>query len=145
LNPTNSNEDSASLVAPSYLSDFHVHHQVKPSRTLSGFQIKLAELVDEITRFGTIAKLSHITNGLWMPPLDCAQQAVNGAGSNELLYVKYRTLASADDNDVEVVLDQHLPRLQWPLARAHQAGSFFLDNICTQVFNMVSFFSELYN
>jgi hypothetical protein len=119
-----------------------VHRQKKPT-TLPDFQIKLNEFADDITKLGTIRKLVHITNGLWLTPLECAQGAVNEAGSAEFPFgVRYRALGSANDNDVELVTDQHLLKLQWQPQPAadHIPGSFFLDRICTKVFDLVSFF-----
>jgi hypothetical protein len=121
-----------------------VHKQRKPDRAISEFQIKLAELANEITKIGTIKKLTHITNGLWLTPLECAKEAVNGAGSSEFPYsVKYRALASANNNDIELVTEQNLPKLQWqlePQVQVQIPGSLFLHRICAQVFDTVSFF-----
>lgn len=55
----------------------------RPNRTLSEFQIRLAKFTDEIAKIGTIVKLRRLTNGEWLNPLDCAQEAVNAAGNNE--------------------------------------------------------------
>lgn len=50
-------------------------------------------------------------------------------------------LASANDNDVELVTDQSPPWLHWqPEPQTQINGSFFLHKICTQVLNVVSFF-----
>lgn len=138
----NSDDDSTSLVAASYLSEFHIHRQRKTDKTLSEFQIKLAELADEITKIGTISKLTNIANGLWRTPVECAQEAVNVAGCTDFPYfVKYRALASAEDNNIELVANQYLPRLQWqPELQDQIHGSLFLHSLCTQVFDNVSFF-----
>jgi hypothetical protein len=127
------------MVSASYLSDYHVHTQKKSDRTLSHFQIQLSEFADSITRLGTIRKLVQITNGLWLTPVECAQEAVNEAGSIKFPFgVKYSSLASADNNDVELVTDQYLLDLQWQQEhQPHITGSFFLHKICRQVFDLV--------
>ena len=136
----NSDNDSESLVAPSYLTDYHIHRPKKVD-SLSGFQIKLMELAEGITESGTLTKLVDIANGSWLTPLQCAQAAVNEASGNEFPFrIVYRTLASANDNDIKLVNDHHLPHLQWqeePQAQIH--GSFFLHDICSKVFNLVIF------
>lgn len=128
------------MVTASYLSDYHVHKQKISDRNLSDFQIKLREFTDDITKLGTIRKLVHITNGLWVTPLECAQAAVNEAGSGFPFVVRYRELASAEDNDIELVTDQNLLPLQWQPGQPEGPGSIFLDRICTQVFDLVFFF-----
>ena len=107
--------DSASMVSESYLSDHHVHRPQKRLHLgLSEFQNKLIEFTNSITKLGTIRKLVNITNGFWLTPLECAEEAVNEAGSAEFPFcVQYRTLACADDNDIELVTDQSLLPLQW--------------------------------
>ena len=136
-------DNSASIVSASYLSDYHVHTQKKSDRTLSHFQIQLSDFTDSITRLGTIRKLVQITNGLWQTPMECAQEAVNEAGSTKFPFVvKYTSLASANNNDVELVTDQYLLDLKWqPEHQAHIHGSFFLHRICRQVFDLVNFFN----
>jgi hypothetical protein len=131
------------MVSASYLSDYHVHTQKKSDRTRSHFQIQLSNFADSITRLGTIRKLVQITNGLWLTPEECAQDAVNEAGSTKFPFcVQYSSLASANDNDVELVTDQYLLNLQWQPAHVHQPlvpGNLFLHSICGQVFDQVNF------
>jgi hypothetical protein len=142
-NPPDLDDDSDSMVAESYLSEYHVHRQQKAGldRNLkpSDFQIKFTAFTDDITKLGTIRKLVHITNGLWATPLECAQEAVNEAGSTEFPFgVRYRGLASANNNDIELVADQHLLALLWqPNPETHIPGSFFLYRISKQVFDLV--------
>lgn len=138
---TVTDDDSASMVTASYLSEYHVHTQ-KKIETLSDFRKKLSQFTDDITRLGTIRKLVHIANGIWLKPIECAMEAINEAGTTEFPFgVRYRTLASANDNDIELVTDQYLPRLLWQSEPDNQIpGSFFLHGICTQVFDLVFFF-----
>jgi hypothetical protein len=132
--------DSASIVAESYLSNYHVHKQTKPHGSLSAFQLRLTEFTDGITRLGTIRKLIQIiTNGIWLPPLQCAQEAVNEAGETDIPFVlEYRELVASDDNDVENVPDQNVLRLRWlPEANPSVPGSLFLYRICMMVLKQV--------
>jgi hypothetical protein len=146
VNPrTVDDSESASMVTASYLSEYHVHQKKKPdSETLSDFQKRLTEFSDNIARLGTIRKLVNITNGNWLTALECAEEAINEAGNSAEFGFHYRALASANDNDIELVIDQYLPKLLWqPLAGPpdhHTPGSFFLSQICSQVFELVIFF-----
>jgi hypothetical protein len=141
----NNTGDSDSIVAESYISDYHVHQQKRLDGNVSGFELKVAELADQITKLGTVRKLVQISNGLWVTPLDCAQGAVNEAGSMEFPFnVRYRELATANQNDIEFVADQHIPRLEWqPNSEARYPGSIFLFSICRKVFDQVFFFKCL--
>lgn len=136
---TNPNNDSDSVVAASYISDYHVHRQQKQDRSISGFQMELNKFSDDITKLGTIKKLVHISNGLWLTPPVCAQQAVEEAGTIDLPFnVHYGKLASSNDNDIELVTYQNLPGLHWQLdPRARFPGSHFLYKISTNVLNLV--------
>ena len=131
--------DTASMVSESYLSDYHVHRQRRLHRGLSEFQKKLTEFTDSITKLGTIRKLVNITNGFWLTSLECAEGAVNEAGSAEFPFcVQYRALACADDNDIELVTDQSLLPLQWQPAAAHIVpGGLLLHQISMQVRDQV--------
>jgi hypothetical protein len=84
----------------------------------------------------------QITNGLWLTPLQCAQMAVDEAGSDLRLSVKYKELVASNDNEIEYVAssDQHILRLQWQQeVEANIPGSLILNRICTEVFNQVFF------
>jgi hypothetical protein len=138
-----SDDDSASLVAESYLSEYHIHRQKTVDRTLtdSDFQVRLTKFAEEITKLGTIKKLVQIVNGIWILPLECAMRAVNDAGSAESesrFNVRYREFATDNDNHIELTPHQYFSTLQWhPEPQAHIPGSTFLNRICTEVFSLV--------
>ena len=134
--------DFHTYTCTSYLSDYHIHRQKKLDNNLSGFQIKLTEFADNIMKLEMIMKLVHLTNRSWLMPLQCAQAAINKAGSTKFPFcVQYQTLALGNKNDIELVNDQHLLRLQWQQEPEGQIpGSFFLHGICTKVFNLVIYF-----
>ena len=129
------------MVAASFISDYHVHRQMKPDRDVSGFRIEVIKFADDIINLGTTGKLIHINNGHWTTPLDSAKKAMDEAGSSEFPFVaKYRQLASANNNDIELVSDQRLPGLKWqpdPSPETRFLGSTFLYQICSEVFDLV--------
>lgn len=132
--------DSASMVLASYLSDYHVHRQRKLNRGLSEFQKKLMEFTDSITKLGTIRKLVNITNRFGLILLECAEGAVNEAGSAEFPFgMHYRALACADNNNIELVIDQYLLLLCWQPVPQDVPGSLFLHQISMQVSDQVFF------
>lgn len=125
-------------MAASYLSDYHIHRQTRVDANLSNFRLLLAGFSDEIANLGIITKLAHIMNGSWQTPLECAETALNEAGSIIHFQVQYQTMASANDNDIEFVNDQHLLPLRWQQELVGQVpGSLFLHEICARVYNMV--------
>ena len=96
--------------------------------------------MEEITKLGTIKKLVQITNGVWILPQECAQRAVNEAGSaaNERFNVRYREFATDNENDIELTPHLYYTNLQWhPEPLDGISGSIFLNRICSQVYNLV--------
>ena len=127
-------------MAASYLSDYHIHRpkKVDHDTNLSSFRLKLAGFAEEIANLGMTAKLAQIINGSWQTPPECAETAVDEAGSSLNFQIQYQMLATANDNDIELVNDQHLLPLRWhPELHDQVHGSRFLHEICARVLDMV--------
>jgi hypothetical protein len=136
--------DSESIVAESYLTDYHVHKH-GTHKNLSPFRKDLAEFTSSIANLGTIRKLVQLTNGFWWAPLQCAQTAMHEAGSQDFPYgVDYKNLLVSEGNDIEYVADQQILPLQWQAqADRNVPCSLFLYTICKEVFNQVFFLKKM--
>jgi hypothetical protein len=134
------------MVAASFISDYHIHQQMKPDRGVSDFRIEVIKFANDIViSLGMTAKLIHINNGHWTTPLDGAKAAMEEARTIEFPFVvKYKQLASANNNDIELISDQRLPGLYWqPDPEARFLGGAFLYQICSEIFNLVRDSSSL--
>jgi hypothetical protein len=143
--------DTSSLVAESYLSDHHIHHQ-QTDANLTPFQQDFLHFCTSIAKFGSVRELGQIAIGKWTFPEVVAQMAVDNAGTfgYDQYYqflTDYRNLSRHPGNDIERIADLNLKHLAWtgtedpsPAQLGAMDGSLFLSRIARQVLFIVRLF-----